>query len=198
MPPWPYLTLAFAFAVTPGATTALVVSHAVHGRARGYLAAAGAAAANTLQAVLALAGVSALIVAWPPGLALLRIGGAAYLIWVGARSLWRARGAASAAPTSHPVIDGFTLNALNPAITSFYVGVVPGFLPTSATAGIDTTRLLAAMYAAHVVLAFACHTLWATVFFQARQFLQQDRPRRIVDAAFGVLLIALAVRLLLR
>ena len=64
-----YLSLAFVFAFTPGATTAVVIRHTLAGgRRRGLTASAGAMTASATQAVLAVAGVSTLLVKWPAGL----------------------------------------------------------------------------------------------------------------------------------
>jgi len=218
--PWAYLSLTFVFAITPGATTALVVSHTLAGgRKRGLTASLGAMTANATQAALAMAGVSALIVRWPEALYVLKIGGALFLAWCGVRSLMRAIGgeptavheALSAAPAhpgtrapahprtsapAHPFHDGFMVNMLNVSITSFYIGVVPSFLhPGTVFSGLGGLALL---YATHILIAFSCHAFWITLFFQARALFTRERARRWLDATFGVLLIALALRIALR
>jgi threonine/homoserine/homoserine lactone efflux protein len=211
--PWAYLSLMFVFTVTPGATTALVVSHTLAGgRRRGLTASLGANLANATQALLAIIGVSALIAQWPQGLSVLKIGGALFLAWVGFKSLRRAvngradnenRGrelfqnnSRSLFPEPRPFRDGFMVNMLNVSITSFYVGVVPNFLqPGTVLSGVWGLVLL---YAAHIVVAFACHMFWMSLFHQARALFTRDRPRRLLDAAFGVVLIALAIRIAVR
>jgi threonine/homoserine/homoserine lactone efflux protein len=206
--PWAYLSLTFVFAITPGATTALVVSHTLAGgRKRGLTASLGAMTANATQATLAIAGVSALIVRWPEALYLLKIGGALFLAWCGIKSLRRAIGGA---PTpihnalagnqprelARPFHEGFMVNMLNVSITSFYIGVVPNFLhPDTVFSGIGGLVLL---YLAHILIAFSCHVFWITLFFQARALFTRERARRWLDATFGVLLIALAIRIALR
>ena len=211
MLPWAYLSLTLVFAITPGATTALVVSHTLAGgRKRGLTAALGAMTANATQAMLALVGVSALIVRWPEALYVLKIGGALFLAWCGVKSLRRAIGGeptpihealvgtdtSTAATIPRPFHDGFVVNMLNVSITSFYVGVVPNFLqPGTVFSGL---RGRAILYAAHILIAFSCHTFWITLFFQARALFTRERARRGLDAIFGVLLIALAIRIALR
>jgi len=185
----------------------MVVSHTLTGgRRRGFATSGGAMTANATQALLAMVGVSALLVRWPQGLFFLKIGGALFLVWVGTKSLRRAIGgrltpidrAFNGAPgptpaAARPFRDGFVVNMLNVAITSFYLGVVPNFLPPGAT-----WRSLAALYAAHIAIAFSCHVFWITLFHQARTLFTRERPRRILDAAFGVLLISLAIRIAVR
>ena len=195
----------FVFTITPGATTAVVVSHTLAGgRRRGFTASLGANLANATQALLAIAGVSALIARWPEALSILKIGGALFLGWIGIKALWR-----SYEPErshEHPSVrtnalgssfrDGVTVNMLNVSITSFYVGVVPNFLqPGTPWAGLQGLVIL---YAIHIVVAFGCHMFWITLFHQARGLFTRERPRRLLDAAFGVILIALAIRIALR
>jgi len=199
----------FVFTITPGATTAVVVSHTLAGgRRRGITASLGANLANATQALLAIVGVSALIARWPEALSILKFGGALFLAWVGVKSLRRAfetkgrelfRGDAAASPTekaARPFHEGFMVNMLNVSITSFYVGVVPNFLqPGTPWAGL---RGLVLLYAIHILVAFGCHMFWITLFHQARGLFTRERPRRLLDAAFGVILIALAIRIALR
>jgi threonine/homoserine/homoserine lactone efflux protein len=206
--PWAYLSLTFVFAITPGATTAMVVSHTLAGgRKRGLLTSLGALTANATQATLAVAGVSALIVKWPEALYLLKIGGALFLAWCGFKSLRRAIGGAPTPihdalagvkdhESARPFHEGFMVNMLNVSITSFYIGVVPNFLhPGTMFSGVGGLILL---YAAHILIAFSCHVFWITLFFQARALFTRERPRRLLDATFGVLLIALAIRIVMR
>jgi threonine/homoserine/homoserine lactone efflux protein len=63
-----------------------------HGRARGVALAAGVISGSLCWALLAAAGVSALLVAVPGRLATLKLAGAAYLSWLAWRTLRAARG----------------------------------------------------------------------------------------------------------
>lgn len=199
----------FVFTITPGATTAVVVGHTLAGgRRRGLAASLGANTANATQALLAIVGVSALLARWPQGLSILKFGGVAFLAWVGVKSLRRAvegvgnrdrelfrNNSRSLFP--RPFFDGFMVNMLNVSITSFYVGVVPNFLQPAGSL-FSGLRGLVLLYAIHIVVAFGCHMFWMTLFHQARGLFTRERPRRFLDAAFGIILIALAVRIALR
>jgi threonine/homoserine/homoserine lactone efflux protein len=200
-----YLSLAFVFAFTPGATTAVVIRHTLEGgRRRGLTASAGAMTASAIQATLAVMGVGALLIKWPLGLKVLATAGVIFLGWVGVKSLRSAFGLGQSAkgPTGQsagvrqgsggqagaPFKDGFTINIFNPSITSFYVGVTPTFLVPSAT-----WRSLAMLYLAHISIAFTCHVFWSSLFNQARTFFAGERPRRWLDGIVGVILIWLAI-----
>jgi threonine/homoserine/homoserine lactone efflux protein len=185
----------------------VVVSNTLAGgRRRGYATSGGAMTANATQAILAMIGVSALLVRWPQGLVVLRMGGALFLAWIGSKRLRRAfSGSLTAidrafteAPgpqpvTARPFREGYVVNMLNVAITSYYLGVIPNFLPPG-----GTWRGLAALYAAHIAIAFSCHVFWISLFHQARGLFVHERPRRLLDAGFGILLISLAIRIATR
>lgn len=204
-----YLSLAFVFAFTPGATTAVVIHHTLEsGRRRGLTASAGAMTASAVQATLAVAGVSTLLVKWPAGLRMLGIAGALFLAWMGVKSLRAAAAPRRAAvdltrETPHqthvaggPLAayrEGFAINILNPSVTSFYVGVTPTFVPAG-----SSWRALAFLYAAHISIAFSCHVFWSSLFNQARGFFTAERPRRWLDAGVGALLLWLAYRITVR
>ena len=189
-------------AATPGATTAVVVRNTIDRGARaGIAAATGASVGNTIQAIVAAVGLAVVLVRWPMLAFAIRAAGAAFLMWLGLRSLWRA----SAFPAvtrprtlrlpGGPVGTGFRqglmVNLLNPAITSFYVAVVPSFVPAGAPAW-----YYAALSAAHVGIAFACHACWTVAFVRLRQ--QMERPwfARGMEAATGLILVALGIKVM--
>ena len=101
-------------------------------------------------------------------------------------------GAASSAQQRGSFRQGLTVNILNPAIATFYLIVVPSFLPAGAP------RWYFVMLAAlHVALAFACHGLWAVGLDRVRRLFRRPGSRRLLEGATGVALIALAARVFL-
>jgi threonine/homoserine/homoserine lactone efflux protein len=198
-----YLTFAFLLAVTPGATTAVVVRNTLAGgRSAGFAAAAGAALGNTSQATAAGLGIAVVLARFPAALVAVRILGAAYLAWLGATSIWRVARRhestlsvlAAGSVVSHDerrasFRQGLTVNLLNPAITTFYLVVVPSFLPTGAPPWYYTA--LAAM---HIAIAFTCHGVWAVAFDRLRELFRVPTARRVLEAATGAALLGLAAR----
>jgi threonine/homoserine/homoserine lactone efflux protein len=196
-----YTWATLALVLTPGATTATVVRQAMHGGFRaGTATAAGAAVANTTHAIAAGLGLAMLIVRIPAVLMTVRLAGAAYLAWLGLRSLWRAwraqsfadRVAASASPEPglrSGFMDGLIVNLLNPAIATFYLVVVPSFLGSDRSWG-----TYAGMAAIHVGLAFVCHLVWSGVFDRVRAAAGSGRVIRALDVLAGAALLALAWR----
>lgn len=209
----PSLLTYFAFTVllvaTPGSTTAVVVRNTLTGgRAAGLAAAAGAAVGNTSHATAAGLGLAVVFARWPPGLMLLRVAGAMYLAWLGAVSLYRVAGRADGGVPLAEAGDvraerpdqrrgsfrqGLLVNLLNPAIATFYLIVVPSFVPGDAPRG-----SFAALAAIHVALALTCHGVWAVALDRLRRLFHPPRARRVLEGATGMALLALAVRVLVQ
>jgi threonine/homoserine/homoserine lactone efflux protein len=198
-----YLAVTGLLVITPGSTTAVVVRNTVRaGRAAGIAAAVGAAAANTTHAVAAGLGLGLLLTRWPMTLTLVRVGGAAYLAWLGVTSVRRALvshgpvalgedGALSGTDARRGGFrQGLAVNMLNPAIATFYLVIVPSFVGSTA----DPTNF-ATLAAIHVAMALVCHVLWATGFHRLRRVLRAPGARRLLEGATGVALLGLAARL---
>lgn len=192
-----YVGLTFFLVITPGATTAVVVRNAIAGGvAGGVRAALGAATANATQASIAGLGLSTLIRRSPVLEDGIRIGGALYLTWLGLASLrasWRNRGS-SGGRAEHGEPDrraafreGLVVNLLNPPITTFYLAVVPAFMPAGASA-----RYYVLLAGIHVLMAFACHATWALGLDRLRGWLHEPWVPRTLAALTGGSLLVLA------
>jgi threonine/homoserine/homoserine lactone efflux protein len=195
-----------ALVATPGASTTVVVRNALDGGWRAGLATAlGIAFANSTHAILTGAGVGLSVREHPAALRVLSVLGASYLAWLGVGSLRRAWAVAGPGALLRPGMtaaattagagfrDGLIVNLLNPAILTFYLVVVPGFLPTPA----PLSRF--ALYAAiHVTMALACHLLWSAIFDRVRRASGQRTVVRALDLVAGIALIGLAIKTFLR
>ena len=87
--------------------------------------------------------------------------------------------------------QGLTVNILNPVIATFYLVVVPSFLPAGAP-----PWYFAALAAIHVSLAFMCHGVWVFAFDRVRHFFHRPAARRTLEAISGIALVGLALRVL--
>jgi threonine/homoserine/homoserine lactone efflux protein len=202
-----YLTFTAILVVTPGSTTAVVVRNTlIGGRAAGLAAALGAAVANSAHATAAGLGLALLFARWPSALMLLRVAGGLYLAWLGLNSLYRvamhADGGLQLNAGGDPVSasarrssfrQGLAVNILNPAIATFYLVVVPTFIPA------DPPRwYFLALAVTHVTLALVCHSLWAIALHTIRRLLHAASARRALEGATGLALLALALRVMMR
>jgi threonine/homoserine/homoserine lactone efflux protein len=201
-----YLSFTFILVVTPGSTTAVVVRNTLEGgRRAGYFTALGAALANISIATACGLGLSVLIALWPGSLSAIKFAGALFLAWLGLSSLWRAWHQPDGGirmtldPDSEPrrshagayFGDGLAINLLSPVIISFYLSVVPTFIPVGAS------RFYYPMLASsHVGLAFLCHAAWATGLDAMRRWFIAPWTRRLLQTLTGLALIGLAARVI--
>jgi threonine/homoserine/homoserine lactone efflux protein len=150
-----------------------------------------------------------LLARWPVAMTSVRVAGAAYLAWLGLASVYRVArhadgGLGFSSPAGSPVsVDpqralatpvrqGLTVNLLNPAIATFYLAVVPTFLPDGASGW-----YFAALAAVHIAMAFVCHGIWAVGLDTLRQLFRPPLARRWLEALTAAALLGLSVRVLL-
>jgi threonine/homoserine/homoserine lactone efflux protein len=202
-----YLSFTAILVITPGATTAVVTRNALMGgRKAGIAAALGAATGNTSHAAAAGFGLAVVFSRSSSAMTALTFAGAAYLAWLGMRSVYRVLnypdgdfkimdaerdGIDPERAYRHSFRQGLAVNLLNPAIATFYLIVVPSFVRAGAP------RWHFAVFAAvHIVMAFVCHGAWAVAFDELRRLFRPPAARRALEATTGLALIALAIRVL--
>ena len=216
-----FVAVAVPLVLTPGASTAVVLRNSLAGGVRaGLVTALGVNTGSLCYGLLTAFGFALVLQRFPLVWTLLRVGGAAYLGWLGVQSLRRAVSPASAsaiaasapakaaapdAPASDRAAgtrspargvwrnlgEGFATNALNPAIATFYLVLLPQFIPRGA-AVVQSALLLTAV---HITLAGSWHVVWAYAGGTLARALAGGRPRQILDALTGAALLALAVRI---
>ena len=142
-----FLGSTLALFLSPGPNMAFVLSHAVAMGPRGGLAVAlGIGIADVVLTVLTATGVAGLAVAWPPAFDLLRLGGAAYLLWM-AWNAWRHPGQLKVTQTGAQswldVCRRSALNSLlNPKALLFFLVFLPQFVePTDTPVGLQLALL---------------------------------------------------------
>ncbi len=140
-------------AVTPGpANLFAIATGAQKGKAAALVGVAGMNTATLVWFCAAALGLGALILAFPQVFHLLAFAGAAYIAWLGVKSLLGALrhdaepGHQAFRQGKSAYLDGFTVQIANPKAVLFFTAVLPPFL--------DPARPLPAQLAA-----FACATL---------------------------------------
>jgi threonine/homoserine/homoserine lactone efflux protein len=205
---WGFAAVAVPFVATPGASTAVVLRNSVAGGVRsGVATALGVNAGSIAYGLLTAFGVSVALQRWPGIWVALRLAGAGYLAWLGARSVWRALrapesrapnvtspGAADAGRSSYAgyAREGFLTNALNPSIATFYLLILPQCIP----AAVPFAPAALVLTVVHVALALTWHLTWAAAGGTLAAVFDRSRPRRLLEAATGVALLVLAWRFL--
>ncbi|WP_114859012.1 LysE family translocator [Azospirillum brasilense] len=205
-----YLVAALVLTVAPGPDSLLVLSRSVmNGRNAGVVATAGITLGNLIHALLAAAGISALVAASPALFDVLRYAGGAYLGWIGGRALWSAlrtgfgRRGGEEAPTAKPesapahrvFLQALLTNLLNPKVILFYLAFVPQFVaPALGHVALQIFLLgsILGVIGGLYLLGVAALSAGA-----ARRALSNARVRAVLDGVAGVLFLGFALRLLL-
>lgn len=187
--------------ITPGLDTALVLRSAVTmGRGPAFATALGVNTGALIWGAAAAVGVSALLTASTTAYTVLRVAGAAYMLYLGVRMMWSAfkkdgeavELTAPAAPTWWSTFGkGLFTNLLNPKVGAFYVAVLPQFIPADASP-LGVGVLLALVHDVEGLLWFSLIIFGAQA---ARGLLARRSVRRTVDAGTGAVLIGFGLRL---
>ena len=134
-----YLVAMAAMAAFPGPANLFSMATGIeHGRRAALAVVAGMNTATLIWYGASALGLGALAAAFPVALTALRLGGAAYLLWL-ARGAFRSRHGASLASASarpgHAFRDGFAVQIANPKLILFFTAVLPPFLDLSRPLG---------------------------------------------------------------
>jgi threonine/homoserine/homoserine lactone efflux protein len=140
-----YVAAALLLAITPGPGIFYVAARSLAGgRAEGIASSFGTALGGLVHVVAGALGVSALVLASAGLFMALKWLGAAYLVWLGLRTIMAARrdaaqGLAGADPapamgTRRAFREGVVVEALNPKTAAFFLAFIPQFLDPSAGA----------------------------------------------------------------
>ena len=141
-----YLVAAVALILSPGPDTVYVLARgAGEGRRAGVLSALGVATGVLVHTVAAAVGLAALFRVVPEARTAVVAAGAAYLSYLGVRTLHNPEVEARETD-GNPYLQGLTVNVLNPQVALFFLAFLPGFAPDSAPAA--GMVLLGALYAA--------------------------------------------------
>ena len=141
-----FVVAVIVFLMIPGpGNLALVTSTGKGGVAAGLAATLGVIAGDQVLMWLAVAGVAALLSAWPPAFSAVQWLGAAYLAWLGLRML-------RAEPGARPVLDikphhyfhqALAITLLNPKAIVFYMAFFPLFVDPATHRGLLTFGVMA-------------------------------------------------------
>ncbi|MDN7431075.1 lysine transporter LysE [Burkholderia sp. AU16741] len=129
----------FLLNITPGPDTAYIVGRSVaQGRGAGLMSAFGISAGCCVHALACAFGLTALLAASATAFTVIKLVGAAYLIYLGVRMIVAKQAAApsgaeaarvaAAKPLRQLFMQGFWTNVLNPKVVLFFVSFFPQFV----------------------------------------------------------------------
>lgn len=198
-----FTVVALLTVITPGPDTLLVVrTTLLGGRRSGVAAILGISMGCLAWAIAGLVGLAALLTVSEVAYNVVRIAGAAYLIWLGASALWRSRKGAKPLEVDGPQASkgvwssfraGLVSNVLNPKAAVFYVSLLPQFLPTGS--GTATWGMVLAGIHVGIGLLWLPILVWLAT--QARHLLLRERVRLWLDRVTATVLVGLGVKVAL-
>jgi threonine/homoserine/homoserine lactone efflux protein len=195
-----FLALASVIVAIPGPSVMLIVKSTIlRGRRAAMLVAVGVLCGDLVWAAAAVGGITALIVASRPAFEVLRLAGAAYLVYLGLRLLL-ARGThldvrqtpdLAGGRRSHRAFgEGLLCELSNPKTLVVFTSVVPQFLSHHAPAG--EVAIFGLLFA---VLGFFSLTIYAAVLAVTRHAVRRRRLGDLLLRASGGLLMFFGIGL---
>lgn len=133
-----YTLAAFLLVLSPGPDTLFVIARSVeNGRRAGFASALGVCCGELVHIAAAAIGLSAILLSSAVAFTVVKVLGAAYLVFLGIKTLLAKEGVSKAKPTEEHstkaiFLQGFLTNALNPKVAVFFVAFVPQFAVPSA------------------------------------------------------------------
>ncbi len=196
---WLFVITCAVAVVAPGPDTLLVLGNTFGGgRKPGFITALGVCSGFLVHISAAVLGLTAIVLSSAALFTLVKLGGAAYLIYLGIRA-WRSDGmlslkAGGEASRLGFFTQGFLGNVLNPKVILFFMALIPQFVNTGAgnvplqvvVFGVIDIGLSFTWYASLILLANRIRLV----------LINRTRVVQWVDRAMGSLLVAIGVRLL--
>jgi threonine/homoserine/homoserine lactone efflux protein len=196
-----FALLSLGLAITPGPNMLYLVSRALaQGTGAGMISLLGCQTGSLAVMLCAAGGITAALLAIPYAWDVLRLGGAAYLLYLALQCL-RPGGQPLFAPRALPrepagrlFAVGFATAALNPKVALFYMAVLPPFLDADRGSLFAQAAILGAVQIA-VCAAWDAVLVWGaagTARFLSTKPLWMAAQRYVLGLALGVIAVKLA------
>ena len=204
---WLFVVSGLLLNIAPGPDSLLILSRsATQGWRAGFVAAWGVGCGVFVHVFAAAIGLSALLATSATAFTLVKIGGAAYLVWMGAGMLFKRATAAAAVQVDATsasktiawravFLQGFLTNALNPKVALFFLAFVPQFIAPDAPSKPLAFVVLGAIFDFNGML--WCHALALFAAFASRRLKVGAAVGRWLSRTMGALFVALGVKLAL-
>ena len=198
-----FIAISALLILAPGLDTALITRNALlHGRGAAVATALGVNTGMLVWTVASAAGLVALVEASAVAFTVLKLAGAAYLIWIGVATLVASRRphGAGRGPQPHERREispragyrqGLVCNVANPKAAVIFTSLLPQFVSGHHPSGL----LFLELGGIFVLLAIVLQGSYAVIAANASRVLLRGRWRTVLDRLTGVVLIGLGVRL---
>lgn len=193
----PFVVATLLFACMPGPAILYMTAQTLaHGRRAGALAALGIHVGCYFHIAAAAMGLAAMLHHLPGLYAAIKLAGAAYLVWLGARMIFGrpGRGEATTSTSEAPAFfrQSIVVEMLNPKTALFFLTFLPQFVDPAAALPVGLQFFILGMV---VNLALSAADLAAVGFasFASRRVSREGRSGRMMPLVCGSIMIGLAV-----
>lgn len=193
-----FLGVSLLVICTPGQDTALTIRNTLLGdRSTGVATALGVSAGQATWTLATSAGLAVVLMASAPLFMAIRLAGAAYLVYLGLRSLLNARHAgrnevpagSSLAGGKTAFVQGYLSNLSNAKMVAFFISLLPPF------AGPHPSFLQLLLLGLNFsLLTLAWLAGYAVAVERVGRWLRRTSVRRALDAVLGAVLVGLGLR----
>ena len=200
-----FLGIAALLTIIPGADTALVTKNAItRGRTAAFFTTFGICLGCLCHATASALGLSVILRESARLYEWVKLAGAAYLVYIGARSLWAARSKVDPAVTPstfgangvqtgllRSFTEGLFTNLLNPKVAIFYLTFLPQFIAP----GESVLRKSLFLASIHVLMGLAWLCTYSVLLDRMSSVLTRPSVKRKLEAFTGAVLVAFGLRL---
>lgn len=182
----------------PGPGNLAIITSTTKGGIKGGLAATlGLMAGDQVLMWMAVAGVAAVLAAYPTAFRAVQWLGAAYLAWLGFKMLMAKPGAAPILNIKphHYFQQALTITVLNPKAIIFYMAFFPLFIDPQHHQGMVTFGVMA-LTVALLALVY-CGTVVLLTYFLAERMRANPAVSRALEKVAGIFLIGFGIKLAL-
>jgi threonine/homoserine/homoserine lactone efflux protein len=189
-----FAAIVFVFAATPGPAILACIAQALGSGFRSALAlVAGIVLGDVLFLLVAVYGLAMMASVLEGFFVVIRIGGAAYLAWIGWR-MWRSapalpRSSVKSREHRHTFRAGLLLTLGNPKVILFYLGFLPAFIGLSDLRGGDVAAVMVLL----VCVLTTVNASYAWMAATARGWVEGPAAVRRLNRGAGALLMAAGI-----
>ena len=195
-----FVLASFILVVVPGPSVLFVISRGVAlGRKAAVLTVLGNEIGLLIQVLLVAAGIGSLVERSVVAYEVLRLAGAAYIVYLGVQAIRHRRALSTVLDVTatrssrHIVREGFIVGITNPKAIVFFTAVLPQFVDPDGAA-VPMQMVLLGLIS--VTVAFVSDSAWGVLAGTARAWLS-GAPHRLerLGGAGGLMMIGLGARL---
>jgi threonine/homoserine/homoserine lactone efflux protein len=195
-----FVLASFILVIVPGPSVLFVISRGVAlGRKAAVLTVLGNELGLLVQVLLVAAGVGSLVQRSVVAFEVLRLAGAAYIVYLGVQAIRHRRALSTVLDVTatrasrHILREGFIVGVTNPKAIVFFTAVLPQFVDPDGAAVSVQMALLGLI---SVTVAFVCDSAWGVLAGTVRAWLS-GAPHRLarLGGAGGLMMIGLGARL---